>query len=53
VLVKAGHKNGVSPVKRHTLEQTIEVDPQLDTGILIIKTKLILEQARTAAKKAA
>jgi len=53
VLVKAGHKNGVSPVKRHTIEKTIEVDPQLDTAILVIKTKLIREQAKALAKKAA
>jgi carboxyl-terminal processing protease len=53
VLVKAGHDNAASPLKKHTLEQTVEVDPQLATAILVVKSKLIREQARTAAKKAA
>jgi carboxyl-terminal processing protease len=61
VLVKAGHDNAVSPVKRHTIEQTLKADPQLTTAILVIKSKLIREQAlrqntgqaQTAAKKAA
>jgi carboxyl-terminal processing protease len=53
VLVKAGHDSAASPLKKHTLEQTVEVDPQLATAILVIKSKLIREQARAAAKKAA
>jgi carboxyl-terminal processing protease len=53
VLVKAGHDNAVSPVKKHTIEQTIEADPQLATAILVIKSKLIREQARAVARKAA
>jgi carboxyl-terminal processing protease len=46
VLVKAGHDNAVSPLKKHTLEQTVEADPQLATAILVLKSKLIREQAR-------
>ena len=46
VLVKAGHDNTAAPLKRHSLEETIEVDPQLQTGILVIKSKLVREQAR-------
>jgi carboxyl-terminal processing protease len=53
VLVKAGHDDAVSPLKKHTLEQTVEVDPQLATAILVIKSKLIREQARAAVRKAA
>ena len=43
VLVNVGHDDANSPVKKHTIEQTIEVDPQLETGILVIKSKLIRE----------
>ena len=53
VLVKAGHDDTVLPVKRHTLEESVNVDPQLATGILVIKSKLIQEEARTAGRKAA
>jgi carboxyl-terminal processing protease len=48
VLVRAGHDNTASPVKRHTLEQTIEADPQLATAIIVLKSKLIFEQARNS-----
>jgi carboxyl-terminal processing protease len=40
VLVKAGHDKAV-PVKKHTLEETIGADPQLETGIMVIKSKLV------------
>jgi carboxyl-terminal processing protease len=48
VLVNAGHDDANSPLKKHTIAQTVEVDPQLSTGILVIKSKLIREQARSA-----
>jgi carboxyl-terminal processing protease len=48
VLVNAGHDDANSPLKKHTIAQTVEVDPQLETGILVIKSKLIREQARSA-----
>jgi carboxyl-terminal processing protease len=51
VLVKAGH-NGVSPLKKHTLDETTAADPQLSVGILVIKTKLI-EQTKALKRKAA
>jgi carboxyl-terminal processing protease len=41
VLVKADHDEGVMPLKKRTIEQTIEADPQLAVGILIIKAKNI------------
>lgn len=40
VLVKADHDSGSTPLKKHTLEETLASDPQLETGILVIKTKL-------------
>jgi len=46
VLVNAGHDDANSPLKKHTIAQTVEVDPQLATGILVVKSKLIREQAR-------
>jgi carboxyl-terminal processing protease len=49
VLVKAGHDEAVSPLKKHTLEQTIEADPQLATAILVMKSKLIREEARSTS----
>ena len=45
VLVNAGHDDANSPLKKHTIAQTIEVDPQLTTAILVVKSKLIREQA--------
>ncbi len=46
VLFKAGHDVEASPLKRHSLEQTIEADPQLATAILVMKSKMIREQVR-------
>jgi carboxyl-terminal processing protease len=48
VLFKAGHNADAGPLKRHSLGQTIEADQQLATAILVIKSKLIREQVRTA-----
>jgi hypothetical protein len=48
VLARAGHDNAAAPLKRHSLGESIDVDPQLETAILVIKSKLIREQARTA-----
>lgn len=53
VLVKAGHDSEAAPVKKHSLEQTVESDPQLETAILVVRSKLIREQAKAVAKKAA
>ena len=44
VLVKAGHDKTAAPVKKHTLEETIEADPQLETGIMVIKSKLVCQK---------
>ncbi len=53
VLARVGHDNSAAPVKRHGLEETIKADPQLAVGILIVKSKLIEEQAKAAKRKAA
>jgi carboxyl-terminal processing protease len=50
VLVNTGHDDANSPLKKHTITQTVEVDPQLETGILVIKSKLIKEQADISKK---
>jgi carboxyl-terminal processing protease len=43
MLVQSGHKvNGTE--KKHTVEETLDSDPQLATGLLVVKTKLIDEQ---------
>jgi carboxyl-terminal processing protease len=43
VLVKADHDSGATPLKKHTVEETLATDPQLAVGILVIKSKLIEE----------
>ncbi len=41
VLAKAGHDETSAPLKRHTLKDTLEVDPQLAIGILVVKSQMI------------
>jgi len=41
VLVKADHDNSARPVKRHTLEESLEADPQMAVALLALKSKLI------------
>jgi carboxyl-terminal processing protease len=53
VLVRAGHDNAAAPLKKHTLKESVDADPQLATAILVIKSKLIREQAHVARRKAA
>jgi carboxyl-terminal processing protease len=48
VLVKADHDVGVAPLKKHTVEETLAADAQLAAGILVIRSKLIQAQARSA-----
>ena len=51
VLVNVGHDDANSPLKKHTMTQTIEVDPQLATGILVVKSKLAREEADKIKKE--
>ena len=41
VLVKSGHDNGKTPLKRHGVDEVVESDPQLAVGLLVARTKLI------------
>jgi hypothetical protein len=44
VLVRADHDMGQTPLKKHSLGETLAADPQLAIGILIIKAELIKRQ---------
>jgi len=44
VLVNVGHNDANSPMKKYTIEQAIDADPQLSTAILVLKSKIIREQ---------
>jgi carboxyl-terminal processing protease len=41
VLVKADHNDNAKPVKRYTIGETLDSDPQLSTGLLVLKTKVL------------
>jgi len=41
VLVKADHDEQLNPVKRYSLQETIESDPQMAIGLLVLKSKII------------
>ncbi len=41
VLVKADHDNDKAPLKKHSIEETLETDYQLAVGVLVLKSKLI------------
>jgi carboxyl-terminal processing protease len=41
VLVRADHDKEVSPLKKHTAEESLSADPQLAVGLLVVKSKLI------------
>jgi len=41
VLVKANHNGTNGDYKKHTIEETLAVDPQLAVGLLIIQSKII------------
>jgi carboxyl-terminal processing protease len=49
VLVNVGH-DANSPVKKHTVEQTVEADPQLSTAILVVKSELMQRQVEESKK---
>ncbi len=48
VLVKANH-NGTNDYKKHSIEETLAVDPQLAVGLLIIQSKLIQDETLAQA----
>ncbi len=41
VLVKADHNDKAEPVKRYSLTETLQADPQLSVGVMVLKCKLI------------
>lgn len=41
ILVKADHDAKAKPVKRYSAEDTLEADPQLQVGMLVLQTKII------------
>jgi len=51
VLVRAGHDKTKNHTKKHTAEETLAADPQLAVGVLVIKSKLIQENAETIERE--
>lgn len=49
VLVKANHDNTHDNFEKHTIEETLAVDPQLAVGLLIIQSKLIQDETLARA----
>lgn len=41
ILVKADHDTEAKPVKRYSAEETLEADPQLQVGMLVLQAKII------------
>jgi len=41
VLVRADHDNGQTPVQKHSVDETLQADPQLAIAALVIKSELI------------
>jgi carboxyl-terminal processing protease len=48
VLIQANGHNRHSSLRKRTTEETLTADPQLAIGLLVVKSKLIQEQARNA-----
>jgi len=46
VLVRADHVNGSGALKKHTMEETLESDPQLAIGLLVLKSEVIQKSER-------
>lgn len=51
VLVKADHDNASDPVVRHSLDETLESDPQLATALVVTRSKIL--QRRLSGSPAA
>ena len=50
VLVGADHDNVNHKTKRHTLEETLVYDPQLETGLMIMRSKFLQEEVLAPAQ---
>jgi len=53
VLVKADHDTGNLPLIKYTLQETLDSDPQLAVGLLVLKTKVIQNNEQNQKNKAA
>ena len=51
VLVQANHNNANHKQNKHTIEETLEADPQLAVGLLVIRSKLIQAEAPALAQR--
>jgi carboxyl-terminal processing protease len=51
VLTKVGHNSSAAPLKRHSLQEVIDSDPQLNVAIMVMKTELAAGRPQTPAKK--
>ena len=51
VLVQANHNNVNHKQNKHTIEETLEADPQLAVGLLVVKSKLIEAEAPMLAQR--
>jgi carboxyl-terminal processing protease len=51
VLVQANHINTNSKQNKHTIEETLEADPQLAVGLLVVKSKLIQAKVPALAQR--
>ena len=51
VLVQANHNNANHKQNKHTVEETLEADPQLAVGLLVVRSKLIEAEAPALAHR--
>ncbi|MCP4609935.1 MAG: S41 family peptidase [Planctomycetes bacterium] len=51
VLVQANHNNANHKQNKHTVEETLEADPQLAVGLLVVRSKLIQVEAPALARR--
>ena len=51
VLVKADHDNTSDPVVRHSIEETLESDPQLAVGLVVLRAKILERDLRVPTAK--
>ncbi len=51
VLVQANHNNASRKQNKHTIEETLEADPQLAVGLLVVRSKLIEAEAPAMARR--
>jgi carboxyl-terminal processing protease len=51
VLVQANHDYVNDEPRKHTVEETLAADPQLDVSLLIVRSKLIQEETLVLAKE--